>query len=461
MHTEFPEILFDFTFYYPLFMAYVWMVGAGIYYCRYERGQPTHQAAFSRLAGRPLVSIIVPCFNEEENVQEVVHALSHLNYPNYEIICVNDGSRDRTGAILDELVESYPKLRVVHQAKNQGKAVGLNTAALIAKGEFLLCIDGDAVVDRNAIPWMLAHFESSPRVGAVTGNPRIRTRSTLLGRVQVGEFSSIVGLTKRAQRIYGRIFTVSGVMVMFRRRALLQVGFWSPDMLTEDIDISWKLQTNHWDVRFEPNGVCWILMPETLRGLWKQRLRWAMGGVQVIRKYSYIFGKWRMRLMWLIYCEYITSVLWAYSIGLLLLIWIAGLLFEMPPEWQISLVPGWHGVLIGSTCLLQFMLSMCLDYRYDQRLFRQSYWMIWYPVAYWMLIMCTTVCSVPMVLLRERGKRAVWVSPDRGMRTPLLNDAGTPEFTVVAAGKPSSVLKVIPKGGHLLEDGADEQQDRT
>jgi biofilm PGA synthesis N-glycosyltransferase PgaC len=461
MHTEFPEILFDFTFYYPLFMAYVWMVGAGIYYCRYERGQPTHQAAFSRLAGRPLVSIIVPCFNEEENVQEVVHALSHLNYPNYEIICVNDGSRDRTGAILDELVESYPKLRVVHQAKNQGKAVGLNTAALIAKGEFLLCIDGDAVVDRNAIPWMLAHFESSPRVGAVTGNPRIRTRSTLLGRVQVGEFSSIVGLTKRAQRIYGRIFTVSGVMVMFRRRALLQVGFWSPDMLTEDIDISWKLQTNHWDVRFEPNGVCWILMPETLRGLWKQRLRWAMGGVQVIRKYSYIFGKWRMRLMWLIYCEYITSVLWAYSIGLLLLIWIAGLLFEMPPEWQISLVPGWHGVLIGSTCLLQFMLSMCLDYRYDQRLFRQSYWMIWYPFAYWMLIMCTTVCSVPMVLLRERGKRAVWVSPDRGMRTPLLNDAGTPEFTVVAAGKPSSVLKVIPKGGHLLEDGADEQQART
>jgi biofilm PGA synthesis N-glycosyltransferase PgaC len=152
-------------------------------------------------------------------------------------------------------------------------------------------------------------------------------------------------------------------------------------------------------------------------------------------------------------------VLWAYSIGLLLLLWIAGLFIEMPPQWQITLVPGWHGVLIGSTCLLQFLLSMCLDYRYDQRLFRQSYWMIWYPFAYWMVIMCTTVCSVPMVLLRKRGKRAVWVSPDRGLRTPLVNDA--PEFTVVTASAPSSALKVIPNHGRLIQDGADEQQAHT
>jgi hypothetical protein len=70
--------------------------------------------------------------------------------------------------------------------------------------------------------------------------------------------------------------------------------------------------------------------------------------------------------------------------------------------------------------------------------------------------MCTTVCSVPMVLLRKRGTRAVWVSPDRGLRTPLASDA--PEFTVVTAGAPSSVLKVIPNQGRLMEDGADEQQ---
>lgn len=427
-------LLFDFTFYYPLFMAYVWMIGGITYYLRYERKSLGIKDSLSQLTATPLVSIIVPCYNEQDNVREVVDALSKLNYPNYEIICVNDGSKDRTGAILDQLTLRYPKLRVIHHAKNQGKAVGLNTAALIANGEFLLCIDGDAVLDRDVIPWMLVHFEKGHRVGAVTGNPRIRTRSTLLGRLQVGEFSSTVGLIKRTQRIYGRVFTVSGVVVMFRRRALLQVGFWSPDMLTEDIDISWKLQTNHWDVRFEPRALCWILMPETLAGLWKQRLRWAMGGIQVIHKYVHTLRSWRMRRMWLIYAEYMTSVFWAYSMALVLLIWSIGLFVEMPLRWQITIVPGWHGVLIGTTCLLQIMTSMFLDRRYDHRIFRHYFWMIWYPLAYWMLNMGTTIWAVPKVFARKRGKRAVWVSPDRGLRNPA---PATP-----IAAKTNSVMPV-------------------
>ena len=413
-------LLFDFTFYYPLFMAYVWMVGGIAYYYRYERDGTDADDPLQLLASTPFVSILVPCFDEEENLREVVDALSRLNYPDYEIICINDGSRDRTGAILDQMAGAYPKLRVVHQAKNQGKAVALNTGALMARGEFLLCVDGDAVLDKNIIPWMLRHFEEGHRVGVVTGNPRIRTRSTLLGRLQVGEFSSIVGLIKRTQRIYGRMFTVSGVVAMFRRRALLQAGFWSPDMLTEDIDISWKLQIKHWDARFEPRALCWILMPETLTGLWKQRLRWAMGGIQVIRKYRFVPLTWRLRRMWLIYAEYVTSVFWAYSMALVLVIWLLGLFIEMPLRWQITIVPGWHGVLIGTTCLLQILVSMVLDRRYDHEIYRHLFWMIWYPIAYWMLSACTTVWAVPKVFARKRGKRAIWTSPDRGLRTPLL-----------------------------------------
>ncbi|HEY8102737.1 MAG TPA: poly-beta-1,6-N-acetyl-D-glucosamine synthase [Burkholderiaceae bacterium] len=411
-------LIFDFVFYYPLFMAYMWMVGGITYYWRYERKTLRITDPLTLLKSTPLVSVIVPCYNEEENVREVVAALSNLNYPNYEIICVNDGSKDKTGAILDELIAIYPKLRVIHQEKNQGKAVGLNTAALIAQGEFLLCIDGDAVLDRNVIPWMLQHFVYGHRVGAVTGNPRIRTRSTLLGRLQVGEFSSIIGLIKRTQRIYGRVFTVSGVVAMFRKRALLQVGFWSPDMLTEDIDISWKLQTNHWDIRFEPHALCWILMPETLRGLWKQRLRWAMGGIQVITKFSKVLRTWRLRRMVAVYFEYAVSVFWAYAIALVMCIWFAGLFVTMPLRWQITIVPGWHGVLIGTTCLLQILTSMFLDRHYDHRIFRHYFWMIWYPLVYWMLNMCTTVWAVPKVLVRKRGRRAKWNSPDRGLRGP-------------------------------------------
>lgn len=300
----------------------------------------------------------------------------------------------------------------------------MNTAALIAKSEYLICIDGDALLDHNAIPWLLRHFESGPRVAAVTGNPRIRTRSTLLGRIQVGEFSSIIGLIKRAQRTYGRIFTVSGVVAIFRRTALHDVGYWSSDMLTEDIDISWKLQLNHWDIRFEPRALCWILMPETLRGLWRQRLRWAMGGVQVVLKNIWILTNWRKRRMWPIFLEYFSSLIWAYLMASVLFLWLLGFFVELPSSIRVdSILPRWHGVMIGTTCLLQILVSLYLDHRYDYGLFRYYFWMVWYPLAYWMLNMLSTVASIPKVIRRGCGKRAIWVSPDRGLRDHAQKDA--------------------------------------
>ncbi|GGI18152.1 MAG: poly-beta-1,6-N-acetyl-D-glucosamine synthase [Oxalicibacterium faecigallinarum] len=409
------NFLFAFTFYYPLFMAYVWIIGGITYYLRYERKGLQKNNALAELTSTPPVSIVVPCFNEEHTVRDVVESLALMNYPDFEIICVNDGSTDKTGEILDDLMTYYPMLRVVHQDRNQGKAVALNTAALVARSEFLLCIDGDAILDKDAIPWLLRHFETGPRLGAVTGNPRIRTRSTLLGRLQVGEFSSIIGLIKRTQRIYGRLFTVSGVIAMFRRRALLDIGFWSPEMLTEDIDISWKMQLHHYDVRFEPRALCWILMPETVRGLWRQRLRWAMGGIQAIFKYSYIFKEWRLRRMWLVYIEYVTSVIWAFAMGITLALGILNLFIYIPPMWRVEIIPSWYGVAIGTTCLLQVFVGMVLDRHYDKKAFRHYFWMIWYPVLYWMLNMCTTIWALPKTIVRNRQQRAIWVSPDRGI----------------------------------------------
>lgn len=225
-----------------------------------------------------------------------------------------------------------------------------------------------------------------------------------------------MGVIKRSQRTYGRLFTASGVVSMFRRRALLHSGFWSKDILTEDIDVSWKLQTNHWDVRFEPRALCWILMPETLRGLWRQRLRWAMGGIQTTLKYLWIIGVWKKRRMWPILLEYAVSVVWSYAaIGMLLLALI-NVLVPLPPAWRVSLVPGWGGVILATTSLLQLLTASLLDRHYDRYLWRSYFWAIWYPLVFWLISALTTVVAVPKVLLRERGRRAVWTSPDRGFR---------------------------------------------
>ena len=411
------EFLFNFSFFYPLFMSYLWMAGAIFYYVHYERHGPSRVDEPPQLPDFPLVSILVPCHNEAANVVETVEYCLRTRYPNFEVVAINDGSRDETGAILERLAASHWRLRVVHLTANQGKAVALNAGALLAGGEYLMCIDGDALLDPDAVSWMMTHFFTGPRVAAVTGNPRVRTRSTLLGKIQTGEFSSIIGLIKRAQRTYGRIFTVSGVVTCFRKAALQEVEYWSSDILTEDVDISWKLQIQHWDVRFEPRALCWILMPETLRGLWRQRLRWATGGMQVLLKEGHILRNWRKRRMWPVFLEYLTSVVWAYTMLGVFALWIAGKLFTLPAEYMVpTLIPQWTGVVIGTTCLLQIGTSLFLDARYDRGLWRQYYWMIWYPLAYWTLNVFTTVVAVPLAILRRPGHRARWRSPDRGLR---------------------------------------------
>jgi len=265
---EVLEWMAKFCFGYPFVMSWYWITGSLLYWLIRER----HRSVFTdppKLRETPLVSVLLPCFNEAEQLHETMAVLMNSNYPNYEVIAINDGSSDGTGKILDELIHQYPKLRVAHLVKNQGKSTALNAGLFLARGEFLVCIDGDALLDPHAIDWLVFRFLTNDRLGGVSGNPRIRNRSSLLGKLQVGEFSSIVGMIKRTQALYGTLFTVSGVVCAFRKVAVMEAGLWAPEAMTDDVDLTLRIEAKSWVVGFEPHALCWILMPETLLGLWK------------------------------------------------------------------------------------------------------------------------------------------------------------------------------------------------
>lgn len=412
-------LLLNYVFYYPLVMSALWMSGGVYFWWRWERhwrwgpDQPP-----PNLAGHPRISILIPCYNEGRNANDTILAALAQDYDNLEVIVINDGSSDDTGAVCDALAEQHPNLRVLHLAHNQGKAMALRMGAMAANSEYLVCIDGDAMLTPEACRYLVAPLVDNPRVGAVTGNPRIRTRSTLIGQIQVGEFSSIIGLIKRTQRVYGRIFSVSGVVAAFRRSALDEVGYWSLDMITEDIDITWKLQMKQWQVFYEPRALCWILMPETLRGLWKQRSRWAQGGAEVFLKNLTAIVAWDQRRMWLLMIDYALSVLWAFALAISILLWMLGSLAELPEPAQVAafLPPTYTGLALAAVCLLQFTISILIDHRYEPGLTKSLYWIVWYPFVYWLISFTTTLYSFPKVMLRLRRRRARWTSPDRGIK---------------------------------------------
>ncbi|MAK56458.1 MAG: poly-beta-1,6 N-acetyl-D-glucosamine synthase [Pusillimonas sp.] len=413
------QYLTNFVFYYPLTMSGIWMAGGLFFWWKWERHwRWGYSTDVPQLKDMPLISILIPSHNEGDNILDTLDAATGQHYPNIEIIVINDGSTDRTGELCERYANLNPKVRVIHLAHNQGKAMALRMGALAAKSEYLVCIDGDAMLAPDACAYLVAPLIKQKNVGAVTGNPRIRTRSTLIGRIQVGEFSSIIGLIKRTQRVYGRVFSVSGVVAAFKRSALHDVGYWSLDMITEDIDITWKLQLARWNVFYEPRALCWILMPETLRGLWKQRLRWARGGAEVFLKNLAILLVWQHRRMWLLMLDYALSTLWAFSLAVLAILWLWGKLFGLPDQLSVAelLPPSYTGLILAAVCLLQFGISILIDRRYEPGLTRSLYWIVWYPFVYWLISLTTTLFSFPSVMLRIRRQRARWSSPDRGIK---------------------------------------------
>ncbi len=408
------EWVANFLFYYPLLMSVIWMVGSGYFYFRYERKSPEYPV----LKDFPLVSILIPAHNERDQLSETIGAVLQTEYPNYEILIINDGSTDGTGAVAERMAQTYSQIRSLDLLENHGKAAALNFGTLLAKGEILVTIDADCLLDKKALHWMVWHFQQYPRVGAVTGNPRVRNRTTLLAKIQTGEYASIIGMIKRTQRLLGKVLTVSGVIAAFRKKAVLECDLWDTDMVTEDINMTWKLEKKFWAVHYELNAIGWILVPESFKGFWKQRVRWAQGGIEVLRRHKDIWVSWKCRRLWPVYLDYVFGVVWGLAFVTMAVIWFINLFFPgyIAPEYGISPIPYWNGSVIALVCLIQFLVALSLDSKYDSSLYQHFVWVIWYPVIYWMFNAVAVCAAIPRALTKKLGEKAVWKSPDRGLQ---------------------------------------------
>ena len=387
---------------YPLVTSVTWIFTSLIFYRNREGGKPGAFDLFYQIDEKPLVSFIIPAFNEEDNIGRTIAGVLEVEYPDFEVIVIDDCSSDGTlGKIKPFLADN--RVRLVRKKVNEGKAMALNDAIPVSRGELILVMDADAVPVPGILDYLVPHFKY-PRCAAVTGNPRVANRGSFLAKLQSIEFASIISLMRRAQRVWGRIMTMSGVVGIFRRSALFDVGLYSPDMATEDIDLTWRLQLRHWDVRYESRAVMWMRVPQSLGGLWQQRRRWALGLSQVLTRHFKELMQYRHRRFWPVLIEANLSVLWAYSYVFLTLVWVTSYAVGYPPIGA-SPIPNFWGMLIATVCLAQLLTGVLLDRNYDEVLRRYFVVAVFYPLIYWILMALITVTTTPLGLGVNRQKR--------------------------------------------------------
>lgn len=370
---------------YPIFSSALWVFASLVFFTRRERRVEEHEGDY-----QPKATVLIAAYNEEVHIEQTIEGCLQIDYNDYEVVVVDDGSTDGTL----EKIKPYAdkgQIRVIRKSVNEGKAMALNDAIPHTNGEVILIIDADAIPDRQILRAMVPHFESS-RVGAVTGNPRVVNRRSLLSKLQALEFASIVSLQRRGARVWGKLLTMSGVVGAFHREALLDVGLYSPDMATEDIDLTWKLQLRCYDIRYEPRAIVWMRVPVSLRGLWHQRRRWARGLAEVLRRHGRGTAVWRARRLWPVMTESYLSILWAFCFVIFTILWAISYAAGFPPVGA-SPIPNYWGMLIGTMCLFQLLVGVLLDRRYDRGLPWYYVLAIFYPLIYWIFMALVTFVS--------------------------------------------------------------------
>jgi poly-beta-1,6-N-acetyl-D-glucosamine synthase len=222
----------------------------------------------------PFVSIVVPAYNEEKVIVNCINSILASDYSNYEIILVDDGSSDGTVSEMRRY-EMNPRIKMVTQP-NASKAAALNMGMLLSKGEVLFFVDADGVFAKDTIREMLKGF-SSESVGAVCGNDapinldRLQTKlANLLTHVGTG-------FVRRALVTVDCLPIVSGNIGAFRRSTLEKTGPFLEGFIGEDLELTWRVHKAGYKVAFRPHATVYVEVPSTIKGLWRQRVRWSRG----------------------------------------------------------------------------------------------------------------------------------------------------------------------------------------
>ena len=254
--------------------------------------------------GAPLVSVIVPAYNEEVNAVSSLSNLLKTDYPNFEIIFVDDGSKDSTYQKVYDAYQRNPKVKVLTKP-NGGKASALNFGIQQSDADFVVCIDADTKLLPDAVSKLMMHFytpdgQERSNIGAVAGNVKVGNQVNMLTKWQAIEYVSSQNFDRRAFSYLNVITVVPGAIGAFRKKAISDAGGFTIDTLAEDCDLTIRILRCNYVIENESAAIAMTEAPETLKMFFKQRFRWSFGVMQTFWKNRDLLFNWRYkRLGWI------------------------------------------------------------------------------------------------------------------------------------------------------------------
>lgn len=299
----------------------------------------------------PKLSLLAPAYNESLTIQENIKSLLSLNYSDYEVIVINDGSKDNTMELLQSVynlelstkeytfdletkevlgvyrskIPVYKNLIVVDKV-NGGKADALNVGVNIASNPYVVCIDVDCILEKNALLKLVKPFleATDKRVIATGGVIRIANGCTiedgvltkvnvpkkLLPRIQVIEYLRAFLLGRVAWAKLDGLLLISGAFGAFDKEIVKEVGGYDSSTVGEDMELvvrmsNYMLENKEpYSVSFIPDPLCWTEAPEKISVFKKQRSRWMRGSIETMWRHRKMFFNPKYKILGLLSYPY-------------------------------------------------------------------------------------------------------------------------------------------------------------
>ncbi|WP_172373569.1 glycosyltransferase [Sporosarcina jiandibaonis] len=236
----------------------------------------------------PSVSVIIAAYNEEKVINRTIESILKSDYPNLEVIVVDDGSTDQTSLVVSREYETNENV-LIYNKKNGGKASAINLGVKQAKGDILVAIDADTVVTADSISMLIRHFDDET-IAAVSGNVRVGNRENLLTAWQHIEYVTGFNLEKRGFATLNCVPVVPGAFGAWRKQVVEKLDYFCKDTLAEDTDMTLKILRQGYKVVIDEQAYAYTEAPKTIKDFLKQRFRWTFGTLQCFWKHKKAFG---------------------------------------------------------------------------------------------------------------------------------------------------------------------------